>query len=102
MLVVVQSYSRSPDPQAQELGSPNSHFVGNQVRAENERRALNKLAEKKGFELVGVTPLDECLPETEMLGLLPFDLTPDSPAVRDVEQLTRDLQTRAVRSAQQN
>jgi CO dehydrogenase maturation factor len=100
--VVVEPYYRSLDTGARAaalakaLGIPHIFFVANKIRSENDRRAVEELADKKGIELIALIPHDECFPEADRLGFSPLDFAPESAAVQEVARLAQKLEARAM------
>ncbi|MBI5033724.1 MAG: P-loop NTPase [Chloroflexi bacterium] len=98
MLVVVEPYFRSLDiggraaELAKELGIPKVFFVANKVRTELEQQAVKELAERKKFELIATIPYDERIPESDQIGMSPFDFARDSKVVAAIQQLAQKLQ----------
>ncbi len=101
MLVVVEPYFRSLETGgraaelAKDLGIPNILFVANKIRNVSERKAVEELSERKGFELIATIPYDEQLPESERLALSPLDVAPNSPAVEEIQRLAQKLEARS-------
>ncbi len=101
MLVVVEPYFRSLDmggraaELAKELGIPNIYFVANKVRNEMERLAVEELADRKQFKLMAVIPYDDQVPESDRVGMSPFDFASQSQAVLAIRELAHRLENRA-------
>lgn len=76
---------------ARDLGIEHVALIANKVRDERELAAVEEFAASTGFELAGVIPFDERLPEAERARAAPLDFAPDAPAVVAIGELAERL-----------
>ena len=95
ILTVVEPYYKSLETGrrmatlARDLGIERVAVVGNKVRDEREREAVQEFARTHGLELAGIVPFDERLPEAERAQAAPIDFAPDAAAVTAIADIAR-------------
>lgn len=101
VLAVLEPYYRSMETAsrvadlAKELGIAEVVAVSNKVRDRADRDAINDFCAKRGMPLLGEIPHDAALADAERHGLSPIEHSPDSPAVRAVRSLAKQLMVSA-------
>jgi CO dehydrogenase maturation factor len=97
MLTVVEPYFKSMETGrrlaalARDLGLRRVALVGNKIRDERERAAVEEFAASHELELAGLIPYDERLPEAERAQAAPLDHAPEAPAVKAIGELAARL-----------
>lgn len=98
LLVVTEPYARAIETArrtfrlASDLGIGSIGLLANKVRDESDLRLLDGLRAETGVPLVGAVPYDEVARVADREGRPPIEVAPDSPLVRSIEQLARNLE----------
>lgn len=101
LLIIVEPYYRAlmAATRIQELAAqldlPYIAVVGNRVRTDGEREAIEKFCDNQDLELVAIVPYDEGVVAAERAGEAPIDHVPGGPAVSAIGSLTAELTARA-------
>lgn len=70
---------------------PDVRVVANDVRSDRDRTIVAEYCEEHELELEGVIPTDDAIREVELAGSAPIDYDGESPAVREITDIARDL-----------
>jgi CO dehydrogenase maturation factor len=102
LLIVVEPYYRAlmaagrVHELAVQLELPHIAVVGNRVRTEQEREAIEQFCHNHGLDLIASVPFDEAVVAAEEAGLAPLDYAPESPAVQAIGGLAATLRAHLV------
>ena len=97
MLVVVEPYFKSLETGrrmaalAKDLGLERVALIANKMRDERDLEAVQEFAARNELEIGGIIPFDESMQGAERAGKSPFDFSPETPAVRAIEDVARSF-----------
>lgn len=97
LVAVLEPYYRSMETARNvvslgtELGIPHVVVLANKVRDDADRSAIAEFCRAHAMHLVGEVPYDASLADVERRGAAPIDAAADSPAVRAITALSRQL-----------
>jgi len=101
LLIVVEPYYRSLEtagrmaPLARDLGIRRVYAVANKVRGERDVAAVQDYCAKHDLEVMAYVPFDEAISEADRAGMAVIDYDAAAPAVAEIRQLARRLETMA-------
>ena len=101
LLIVVEPYYRSLEtagrmaPLARDLGIGRVYAVANKVRGERDVAAVRDYCAKHDLEVVAYVPFDEAISEADRAGIAVIDYDATAPAVVEIRQVARRLETMA-------
>ena len=78
---------------AHELMVSRLFIIGNKVAASEEEEFIKSVAKALNIELLGMIPYDNALRSADLNGKAPIDFTPDSPAIKEIENIEKLLLT---------
>lgn len=97
LLVIAEPYYRSLEtagrtvPLARDLGLERIWIVGNKVQSAADEAAIREYCDRRGFEVVGMTPFDESISEADRRGRSLIDHAAEAPAVQALAALADRL-----------
>src|SRR5215213_7656637 len=97
MLVVVEPYYKSLETGrrmsvlGKDLGLRRVALVANKIRDRHERAAVEEFAAQHALDVAGFVPFDEQFPQAERAEVAPLDFAPDSPAIKAIERIAREV-----------
>jgi CO dehydrogenase maturation factor len=97
LLLVVEPYFKSMETGARmsalgrELGIPHVHIVANKLRGREDEEELRAFFSSRGLKVTAAVPADDVVTRAERLGVGPLDVSPSSPAIDSIAQLTEHL-----------
>ncbi|MGH2771897.1 MAG: hypothetical protein ACRDIU_01975 [Actinomycetota bacterium] len=102
LLVVLEPYRKALETArrtlalAGDLGIPKIYGVGSKIRDEVEAEEVKRFAGELGLPLIGVIPYDDNVRLADREGSAVIDLSPETEAVKAVEQLLDSLESAVV------
>jgi CO dehydrogenase maturation factor len=97
ILAVLEPYYRSLETGARvldlsrELGIARAYAVGNKLRNDEDRQAVEAFCRSRGLTLLASVPHDEAILEADRRAAALIDCTPDAPSVRAIASMTDRL-----------
>ena len=97
LLVVTEPYYRSLEtarrtlPLARELGIKNIYAVVNKYRSAEDEKLVSDFCSSHGLEIIARIPFDADVTQADQQGKSLYDFSPDSPVVKEVENLAAEL-----------
>lgn len=97
LLVVMEPYFRALETGARavelgrELGIPRIEALANKARTPEDEAAVREFCSARGIAIAGWVPFDEAVPGAERGGRALLDASPESPAVRALEQVAQEF-----------
>lgn len=100
LLIVVEPYYRALmaatriQELAEQLELPHVAVVGNRVRSEQERDAIEQFCQNHDLDLMDIIPFDDAIVVGEQAGQAPMDYVSEGPAVQAIGELAYALRAR--------
>lgn len=73
------------------IGVKTVFVVANKVKRDDDVELIEKALASSGLQIVASVPYDESMERADMSRIAPIDYAPDSPAIKAVDSLMRDL-----------
>jgi CO dehydrogenase maturation factor len=97
MIIIIEPGRRSTElaerikELANELMVSHLYVIGNKVSGTEEEDFIKSIAKTLDIKLLGMIPYDNALRSADLNGKAPIDFAPDSPAIKEIENIEKLL-----------